>query len=99
MYQALFFFPLEPKKQRSQKKKTPDLRLPKAWRRLYGVAGETLSCKAKASSWIHDRFIEWKIFFFRSSLITLSLKCIVIVLFNNALQQRFLEIVYPEHAQ
>ena len=36
-------------------------------------------------------------FFFRSSLITLSLKCIVIVLFNNALQQRFREIVYPEH--
>ena len=36
-------------------------------------------------------------FFFRSILITLSLKCIVIVLFNNALQQRFREIVYPEH--
>ena len=36
-------------------------------------------------------------FFFRSSLITLSLKCIVIVLFNNALLQRFREIVYPEN--
>ena len=35
-------------------------------------------------------------FFFRSSLITLSLKCIVIVLFN-ALQQRFREIVHPEN--
>ena len=33
-------------------------------------------------------------FFFRSSLITLSLKCIVIVLFNNALQQRFRDIAY-----
>ena len=27
MYQALFFFPLEPKKQRSKKKIMPDLRL------------------------------------------------------------------------
>ena len=35
----------------------------KAWRRLYGVAGEMLWCNAKASSWIHDRLIEWKIFF------------------------------------
>ena len=35
-------------------------------------------------------------FFFHSSLITSSLKCIVI-LFNNALQKRFREIVYPEH--
>ena len=31
MYQALFFFPLEPKKQKKKKKKkTPDLRLPAA---------------------------------------------------------------------
>ena len=64
----------------------------KAWRRLYGVAGETLWCNAKASSWIHDRFIEWKIFF-RSSLVALLLKCIVI-LFDYALQQRFREIAY-----
>ena len=64
----------------------------KAWRRLYGVAGETLWCNAKASSWIHDRFIEWKIFF-RSSLVALLLKCIVI-LFDHALQQRFREIAY-----
>ena len=35
-------------------------------------------------------------FFLCSSLINLSLKCIVILL-NNALQQRFREIVYPEH--
>lgn len=40
---------------------------------------------------LNERF-----FVFRSSLITLSLKCIVI-LFNNSLQQRFREIVYPEH--
>ena len=64
----------------------------KAWRRLYGVAGETLWCNAKASSWIHDRFIEWKIFF-RSSLVALLLKCIVL-LFDCALQQRFREIAY-----
>ena len=51
----------------------------KAWRRLYGVAGETLWCNAKASSWIHDRFIEWKIFF-RSSLVALLLKCIVLLI-------------------
>ena len=67
----------------------------KAWRRLYGVAGETLWCNAKASSWIHDRFIEWKIFFL-SSLVALSLKCIVI-LFDYALQQRFREIAYQGH--
>ena len=44
---------------------------------------------------IHDRFIERKIFF-RSSLIALSLKCIVI-LFDYALQQRFREIAYQGH--
>lgn len=49
---------------------------PKAWSRLYGVAGETLSCNAKASSWIHHRLIEWKIFFpFKPNYFIIKIHC------------------------
>ena len=49
---------------------------PKAWRCFYGVAGETLWCNAKASSWIHDRFIEWKNFFpFKPNYFIIKMHC------------------------
>lgn len=71
---------------------------PKAWRRLYYM--ELLAKRFRVTPRRHRGLMTDSLngrFFFRSSLIILSLKCIVVVLFNNALQQRFREIVYPEH--